>query len=253
MTHTEERRWDPSSSSSSSSSIVVRRRPVLRLARGGDLLARIYDLRREVYRRENPYLLRPAPGRHPAEDELDERSYHFCALEDEHVVSACRFTPCPGGRWELSPELPLPEELAADAPLLLQASRVVVLDERRRQRCAEALTGYACRWLADNTPFRGYFALCTPVHVRYYRHFGAALVPGPVVTVSGRGDNRYRFIRGDLAATADVTARFLAERDGLPVTAPRPEPVREAPGRAPSRSTAAAAPAHSPPATPGAP
>lgn len=200
-------------------------------AQDGELLARILDLRREVYRREGAYLLRAGPGKHPAEDEHDARSHHFAALVGERAVAACRFTPCPAGRWELCDEVALPAELERDCAGLLQIARVVVLEEERRHHLSEALIAFACRWLADHTPLRGYFALCTPVHVRYYRHFGARAVEGPLVSVPGRAGQRYRFIRGDLVATAETTARFLAAHarpaPAEHVLAPAPRPADE--------------------------
>jgi hypothetical protein len=182
----------------------------LTLAQDADLLERIFELRSDVYLSEGAYLLRPRPGLHPAQDELDLRSHHFFALAAGRVVAASRFTPCPGGRWELADSVPLPPALAGECMDLVQISRVIVREEYRRLHLTEELIAFACRWLAEHTAHRGWFAMCTPVHVRYYRHFGASVVDGPDVRVPGRRRNRYRFIRGGLLATAETTERFLA-------------------------------------------
>jgi hypothetical protein len=187
-------------------------------------MERVFDLRRDTYRGQSEYLLHArvldagaALRRHPADDGLDEDSYVFAAFvredgaREERCVAACRFTPCPGGRWEAADQHALPGELLAECERLVQVSRVVVAEPERRHRITEVMIWFACNWVARQTPMHSYFALCLPPLVRYYRHFGASVVPGPDLGLAGRGSNRYRFIAGGLAQTATATRRHLEQ------------------------------------------
>jgi len=201
-----------------------------RLARPAELAA-LYTLRQRVFRGRFDYLLANRRGMHPAEDRFDATAFHFGCDVDGELVAACRFAPAVpaaddgSGRaacFEASELCAVPDELVRAPDRLLQVSRVVVRDDLRRCELSEVLLLYTCAWLARNTSYLGYFALCLPRLARFYEHFGAEAVGEPV-RIAAREGNEYRFVRGTLERSIASIHRHLSVRIEDGVERPRRE------------------------------
>lgn len=171
--------------------------------------AEAFDLRARVFERCSDYLIDAHPGLHSAEDPHDAVAHQFLCRLDGEAVAAARFAPALGGRFEAEELGRLPsalDEVRADA---FQVSRVVVREDVRKRQVSEAMLQLACRWLADHTPVRHYFALCLPRLAQFYEHFGAEWVTREPFVVPARRGNSYVWIRGEHAHTADTIRAYL--------------------------------------------
>jgi predicted GNAT family N-acyltransferase len=172
--------------------------------------ASIYNLRQRVFKARSEYLFGSRRGMHPAEDEFDAHSFHFCCSVEEDVVAACRWSPPVDGAWEATRIAELPRTLRNEPIPPLQIGRVVVRDDLRRLQITEVMLYMACRWLTEHTSHTSYFALCVPQLARFYEHFGARVVPGQDVVLPERNNQRYEFLLGTLERSTDVIGRYLA-------------------------------------------
>lgn len=130
-----------------------------------DLMSRILDLRRRIQAREAPHLQEPSQLEIEKRLRLDERSFHFYALDGEgELVGALRLTPEPFEFSALTPELATAANRYAG---FFEISRYVV---EKNATMAERLLLFAGVWILRKTTAPGVVALCPEKLKEYYRY-----------------------------------------------------------------------------------
>lgn len=180
---------------------------------------RVFTLREENYKNNSPYLLCKNHYFHPGQDELDQYAYLF-QMKDEtdKTLATCRFLPLRNN--ELSKNECFLRNYSQhedvrriNALQPLQISRLIVEENYRNYYLAELLICFSYQWLLKNTSSEYFCAICFPPLARFYKHFGAEVVPDLSIHLLDRSDKPYKMIYGDMRKGMRILEEYLTGKN----------------------------------------
>jgi len=188
----------------------------------------VFRQREKAYQDGQAYLL--GRGGHPdlAGDRHDHCAYTVICELDGEVVASCRWIPATDAEYPLS-ELYGAEVAARHPPAAsVEISRVLVRPDLRGRGLSDVLLYNSSVWLAANTGFTHYYAVCIPKLAEFYRHMGAGLLSPRGAAIPGRGAREYLAVQGTLRGSSRALAEHLCGQGwtlGAPPSPPAPAVV----------------------------
>lgn len=159
----------------------------------------IYELRKQIWEEDFPYLLQPGNGSHPAKDGFDDHSWLYYCRNSEQTVGSCRCSPMVEGQWEISSSLPKEVRLNFDPAVTVQLEKVYIRSGYRNSCLHEFLFYHFSNWMLENTAYTRYFAVCNAGLVRLYRRLGARLALPHGIRLRGRAAHTYYVLEGGIS------------------------------------------------------
>jgi predicted N-acetyltransferase YhbS len=170
-------------------------------------LQKLRSFREKIYASENPALLSEIQNKLKIEEELDRRSFHFVAYDDQLLVGCLRVTPYPFEMETITSRL---KEFTSQLEGYLELNRLVVLPQYRAHGIGKKLS-YLCFLRFRKSDYLGMASICKKERAPTFERLGMECLNSSPIVVPERANAEYFVMAaGWYHLMRDVTVNYGA-------------------------------------------